>query len=689
MRTRPQLAAFLTLAVSAFVACGDDNLESNPNRDRAPASDAGAESGTTSGGPETIPFEPVGPNVYVPKVKNLLTGLAATDEEVQAVVADPAALRPLIDKWMGLPSFKTRMLDFLRNAFQQNQVTLDQLMTNLNTQFIINNDYVPRLQRNLMDSFGLTVWKLLEEGQPFTSAFTTRRYMMTTAMLSLLSYIDDQHWNDKKQLENRLSKRNALLEYTFDTASTNTTDDSLDPSKTATFMKFKFAGAQPDGCATTAQTFTPAGDNNFYSRLFGFFMGRSTFDPCNNITNDPQLQFAPQYKDEDWDDWHMVELKVDPAGAGASPAFFQLPQLRAAKEISLHTDRIGFYGTLAFNTNWGTNVTNEARVTANQALIVGIGKSIDGEGQDAKFPVDATDADHAANPACQACHIQLDPYKQFFRNSWTLYYSDQTDPLVANSPAGFSFEGVTQTGKGVSDLAAIFAAHPRVGTAWTSKLAFWANSTPVIESDPEVTRIAKAFKDASYDFKTLVRETFASPLITWASETETTKTNGVILSIARRDQFCASLSFRLGLDDVCAQTSIRPSTNQRTIRDRALLLPADGYYRTFALPSLATNPDLFFRQATESICTEVSKLVIDAKPPLTPKYVSTDVPGALEDFVTTVMGIVPSDPRHAKAKAILQDNYDQSIAAKSNPTESLKSTFQLACLSPTSVVVGM
>ena len=47
-----------------------------------------------------------------------------------------------------------------------------------------------------------------------------------------------------------------------------------------------------------------------------------------------------------------------------------------------------------------------------------------------------------------------------------------------------------------------------------------------------------------------------------------------------------------GLDDVCAQHSIRLSTNQRTIRDRALL-PADGYYCTFALPSLATNPDLF------------------------------------------------------------------------------------------------
>lgn len=686
MRTHTRLAASLAVALTAFVACGDDDLESNPRRDRAPATDAGAEGGTTD--PGLIPFEPVGPTVYVPKVKNLLTGLAATDEEVQAVIADPNALRPLIDKWMGLPSFKTRMLDFMRNAFQQNQVTLDTLNSSLNLNLIMNGDYTPRLMRNIMDSFPLTVWKLLEEGRPFTEAFTTRRYMMTTAMLSLLTYVDDQHWSDARKLDNRLSARNALSTYTFDTALTTSTDDSLDPGK-PTFMKFKFPGAQPAGCSTTAVSYTQTGDNPFYARLFNFFMGRAPFDPCEATANDPNLTFAPQYREEDWDDWHMVEIHVDGASSGASPAFFQLPQLRAAKDITLRTDRLGFFGTLAFDTNWATNVTNEARVTANQSLIVGIGRSIEGEDVIANFPVDATDADHAANPACLACHRQLDPYKQFFRNSWTLYYSQQGDPLVANTPAGFAFEGVTQSGKGVSDLGAIFAAHPRVPVAWTSKLAFWANSTPVIESDPEVLRVAKAFSDASFDFKTLVRETFASPLVTWASATETTQTKGVILSIARRDQFCASLSYRLGLDDVCGMLTTKPTNTQRTVQTRALMLPVDGYYRSAALPALPTNPDLFFRQSTESICKLVSDQIIDVKAPATGKYVSTDPATAIEDLVSTVMGIVPSDPRHGPAKAILQDNFDQSKAGGANASDSLKATFQLACLSPTSVVIGL
>lgn len=246
---------------------------------------------------------------------------------------------------------------------------------------------------------------------------------------------------------------------------------------------------------------------------------------------------------------------------------------------------------------------------------------------------------------------------------------------------------MTKTGKGVSDLGAIFASHPRVPVAWASKLVFWANSTPALESDPELLRVAKAFSDSGFDFKTLVRETFSSPLVTWASATETTSP-GVILSIARRDQFCASLSYRLQLDDVCGMLSTAPTSTQRTVSSRALLLPVDTYYRAFALPSLPTNPDLFFRQSTEAICKLVGDQVIDVKDGAS-KYTSSDVPGALEDFVSTVMAVPPSDPRHGPAKAILQDNLDQSKASGADATDSLKATFQLACLSPTSVVVGL
>ena len=42
---------------------------------------------------------------YVAKVKNLLLGLPPTDDEVQAVQADPAALKTLISTLMQLPQY--------------------------------------------------------------------------------------------------------------------------------------------------------------------------------------------------------------------------------------------------------------------------------------------------------------------------------------------------------------------------------------------------------------------------------------------------------------------------------------------------------------------------------------------------------------------------------------------------------
>ena len=678
---RRHVGILVTIALAATVACGDtqDNLHSKNG-----GTDPNANVDPTAQG---IPFEPIGPYAYVPKVKNLLTGLPPTDDEVKAVVADPNALKGLIDGWMKLPSFKVRMVDFFRNAFQQNQVDLNTLFANLNVNPQMNGTYSPLLLRNIMDSFALTAWQLMDEGKPFTDAMTTHRYMMTTAMMSALSYIDDNHVDDARKTLNRLSARNALTTYTFDSASTATLTDSLDPAN-GNYMKWKFPGVQPADCTTaTAQTFTQTGDNQFYGRLFSFLWGRGALNPCNAAQ--PQTQnFVAQYADTDWTDWRMVEIKPV-ATAGADPAFWDIGKLRTTQSLTLHTNRMGFFGTLAFDANWGTNITNEARVTANQALIVALGSSIAGESTIVNFPVNATDASHASDPACQGCHSQLDPYKQFFRQSYSLSYGDQTDATELNSTAGFNFGGTNITGKGVQDVANIFVGHERLPIAWVGKLHFWANSTPAIDTDPEVIRIAAAFKGSSFDFRTLVRELFSSPLVTWASATTTTTTNGVIVSISRRDQFCASLSTRLGLDDVCGMTAIKPTNDQKTISQRALLLPVDTYYRAYALPSLPTNPDLFFRQSTESICKLVGDQVVDVKAPGTSKYLGAEPDKAIADFVGNIMAIVPSDPRAAQATAILKDNFTAAQASGVNATDALKATFTLACIAPTSVVVGL
>ena len=328
-------------------------------------------------------------------------------------------------------------------------------------------------------------------------------------------------------------------------------------------------------------------------------------------------------------------------------------------------------------------------MTANQALIVAIGQSINGENTTVHFPVNATDGEHATNPACSGCHGQLDPFKQYFRQSYSLTYHDQTDATQLTQATGFSIDGVTVTGgTGVASIAATLASHPRFPLAWAGKLHFWATSTAALEDDPELVRIAGVFANSNLDFKTLARELFTSPLITLAAGTKTTLTNGVILSISRRDQFCSSLSNRLGLPDVCGAATPVPTTAQKTIAARAALLPVDTYYRAYALPSLPTNPDLFFRDTVESICSLVGDQLIDVKTG-TSRYDSTKPDVAIADFVATVMNMGPTDPRSAQMVTILNDNFAAAKAAGSNATDSLKATFTLACIAPTSVVVGL
>jgi hypothetical protein len=58
-------------------------------------------------------------------------------------------------------------------------------------------------------------------------------------------------------------------------------------------------------------------------------------------------------------------------------------------------------------------------------------------------------------------------------------------------------------------------------------------------------------------------------------------------------------------------------------------------------------------------------------------------------MVTRVMGYPPSDPHHAPAVQILQDDYNANVAQKAKPTDALRSTFALACQSPTTLSFGL
>ena len=76
----------------------------------------------------------------------------------------------------------------------------------------------------------------------------------------------------------------------------------------------------------------------------------------------------------------------------------------------------------------------------------------------------------------------------------------------------------------------------------------------------------------------------------------------------------------------------------------------------------------------------------------------SDVPGAISNMVENLMGYPPGHPAHAEAIQILQEHYDGARMTRSgtggggattSATNALRSTFILACESPTAVGIGL
>src|SRR6187401_980941 len=153
----------------------------------------------------TTPFDAKTAFYAASKVKNLLTGMPISDDDLTRVTTKGAAgLQELVSTWMTSDAtqgvVQAKMVGFFRNMFQQTGFipTEDfklQLLTNGGFDFggstrNVGDDAFPRLVQNLQDSFAMTAWQLVKEGRPFTETLTTNRFRMTTALKSLYIQIE-------------------------------------------------------------------------------------------------------------------------------------------------------------------------------------------------------------------------------------------------------------------------------------------------------------------------------------------------------------------------------------------------------------------------------------------------------------------------------------------------------------------
>jgi len=651
--------------------------------------------GGTPENPEvpTTPWEPVAPRVYLTKVKNLLTGVSPTPAELAAVTADPSALKGMIDGWVASPEGQAKLRVFFMQAFQQTQITRNELVDQIGNGDGLdgNGNAQNNLVANIKESVARTALAWTAAGKPLNELARTRKLQLTTALVSYLAYVDARGVTDQGSVRDRYYLSLSTIERPDAgfTVQLGVPTGAVNPAN----LQTQVWGVQPatadagtfPACATapnsTTRALKPRG--NFSRDLFNLLLGHVPDDPSFAGTGTlPCRAFntAPQFMDADFTDWREVTMRAPASGEAPSP-FWDLAKLRSSTEVVLTLPRAGFSTTPAFFANWQTNASNQNRVTMNQTLIVALGKSFDGNGSTVPISENGLDEEHASDPACYACHRTLDPMRQFFRQSYTVQYGLQTDAGVIAQNGEFAFDGVTATGtgRGVLDLADQLATHPRFAAAWAQKLCTWADSAPCSEDDPEFLRVAAAFHDSGHDFRVLAREMLSSPLITGTAGTKTFTDRGYVVSIARADHLCAALASRLGLSGPCQVNG--------TARNLSGTLPADAYSRGSEAPVLTSDTSLFYRSITENLCRTLADQVVDVG--TTPRF-SSKTPGpAVDDMVRTVMVLVDGDPRQAGAATILNEHYAAAVKTGATARDALKSTFVLACSSPTAVSVGL
>ena len=731
-RARRPAAGIFALGAVCFmtVAC---NGNIGKNAPTGSGGNSGLGGGSVTPGDVTVPPAPISQEVAtiaVRKVKNLLTGMAPTDEDIALVTSTgPAGLQQLVSTWQTNDPYKSlfadKMVGFFRNAFQQTGFTPTedfkiQLLQNGGFDFgpggarLAGDDAFPRLVQNLQDSFAKTAWQLVQEGHPFTETLTTNKFVMTTALKSLYVQVEmpaDAPFNNGSATPawkldysgNPIPIEQAISTLTF--------SDEAPVSGNGTGFFVNCRG----GATVAAADFR--GTSLIFQRLLGF---TPRFPFSGNPTCGEQAS-KPYFVTSDLTDWGWVTINHKANAADRTPAIqpYDLPALRAAKELTLSLPRVGFYTTPAFLALWNTNDSNQHRVTVNQTLLAALGQSFTSDSVIVPLSQDGLDATHAvAGTECVGCHKSLDPMRQFWGNQ--LDFNDRNDfpagnrftgasanPRAATPGGGFAFGDVNEAGPDIAAVGTLLTKVTdggglhRFSIAIAQDLCFWANSAPCSESDAEFRRVVSAFENSTpfaYNFAVLIKEFFASPLVTGAVATGTyPSANAVPVSISRRDHFCAALSNRLGKPDLCAQAVPVPSSTQTATATIAQSVAADAFSRGSQIPVTPADPTLFYRSASELLCSNIAAQVVDPTAG-GGVYSMSDVPGAIANMVESLMGYPPGHPAHGEAIQILQAHYDGARMTTSgtgtrpgmtSATNALRSTFILACESPTAVGIGL
>lgn len=428
---------------------------------------------------------------------------------------------------------------------------------------------------------------------------------------------------------------------------------------------------------------------------------------------------------DDYSDWRTIKLSQ-----GGSPAKFEFTQdlaqsLRSVSEgdsFSLLAPRVGFFTTPIFFQSYESNVGNSFRVTANQAMIVGLGLSFEAGDTTPSGDLSALDVEHAGedSPECYSCHRMLDPMRQVFDNYFVVDKSRALEQPKTLS-ASFAFQGMQAPLETLDDLGKAIYDHPAFAKAWVGKMCNWATSAPCDQSSAEFLRLVQVFENSGYKMKALVLELFSSPLVSGLSYIDAFKStpfDGVVLN--RTNHFCHSIKTRLNQARESLGLDQSPRADICTVRNasaaKAALLPQDEFSRGQIDLVQSVNLDPFLVTGYKQLCESVQNDVIRFGAGTEGNnydyiFNASQSDQTLDLMVEYVMGIPPASDLYLDTRLGLQKMFDILIhpercedqgldPVEANKTEvvcglglpnaaqALRPVWVAACSSPSSIGMG-
>ena len=408
-------------------------------------------------------------------------------------------------------------------------------------------------------------------------------------------------------------------------------------------------------------------------------------DPNRRPGNEGRFGTFAHLTPEDYSDWRFVNLAQATTSQPPEFAYENTAEMAAGLRgigaegtVHLWAPRVGFFNTIVFFDNWETNPDNQFRVTLSQTLAVALDAIYETGDPTTPPSLESLDPDHSLpGTACYECHKLLDPARPIYDNYYS--YNNRAIGAPLQTPSTFGFQGhVVEQINNMDDLASAIAGHPRFAAAWTQKLCMWANSQRCDESDPQFVRVAETFRtgydensaDDDFSLDVLVRELFASTLITGAAASPGHEEIEFLVSPTRFDHFCQSVNVRLreASDQRCAAEGLDPTMCEAPTRNcfgswkKAEALGQDAYARGIKEFTTPTTQGPVYSIAVREACRDLANNATGNSGPY-PR--GQELRPTVTRMVETLMGLPQNHPRHDAAVDALVRTYQ--ILANDNP----------------------